>query len=193
VIDEDKFRIVVGNTRTPLSRRLYDDGLDNDLTGATVTLEMWAMLGNQTFGDRKIEAGACTVQPTIPCVADVATETLTANAHGLRDGWEVIPVSTLGGLTAGARYFVRDATQNTFRLCVIPNGPVVNITAQIDGIKVLGQVQYAWDDEDVDTAGRYRAWFTVVKDGKSDTFPNDERGMPVEIAALPVEIVEPPE
>jgi hypothetical protein len=58
-------------------------------------------------------------------------DTLTKSSHGLVDGTAVFFLAGTGftGLTAGRRYFVRDAATNTFKLAATSGGSAVNLTA----------------------------------------------------------------
>ena len=63
--------------------------------------------------------------------AAVATDLLTQSAHGLKDGDPLI-LTTADTLPAGLEllttYYVRDASTNTFRVSLDPNGIPINIT-----------------------------------------------------------------
>lgn len=61
-----------------------------------------------------------------------STDRVSASAHGLTDGARVrvTDVSKSGtGLSAGSTYFLRDVTDNDFRLATTAGGAAVNITA----------------------------------------------------------------
>lgn len=182
---EYKRQLIVGDRRTPLKFRLYDDGQDNDLSGGTVTFDMYAADGTHT-----VDSGSCTVQPTATFTADTTNNYYVANAHGMENGWEVI-LTTTGTLPAplatSTRYFVINATQNYFQLAKSKNGADITPTDTGSGthsFAVLGQVSYAWASADVDTAGTYKGWFTVTEGGVSDTFPNDSTGIAIVIAEV---------
>lgn len=167
--------ITKGDTRTPLSVRLYDDGLDNDLDSASVAFKLY-VAGSTT----DIAAGSVSVQPTKTFTATASTDKLSCAAHGIENGWEV-KVSTSSALPAGlsstARYFAMNVTPNTLQLTLEPNGAIVDITdagAGTQSIEVLGHVQYAWHANDVDTAGEFLGRFIVTASTKTDTFPNNQ-------------------
>lgn len=60
-----------------------------------------------------------------------ATDLINKTAHGLLDGEAVVFTSGTGftGIVAGTRYFVRDATANTFKLAATRGGAAIDITA----------------------------------------------------------------
>jgi len=59
--------------------------------------------------------------------------TIYSPAHGLQDGTEVVysvgTGSTIGGLTDGLTYFVRDATTDRFRLALTQGGTAIDLTS----------------------------------------------------------------
>lgn len=65
--------------------------------------------------------------------AEADDEIFTKAAHGFLDGDRVTFVSGTGftGITAGTKYFVRDATATTFKLAATSGGAAINIT--LDG------------------------------------------------------------
>lgn len=58
-------------------------------------------------------------------------DTVTLAAHGFRNGDPIVfPTLTGGtGLTAGTKYFVRDATENSFKVAATLGGAAINVTA----------------------------------------------------------------
>jgi hypothetical protein len=176
-----KVTLVKSDRLPTLSVRLYDPGQNNDLSASTVTLSMFPR-GSST---PTINAGSCSVQPAITFTAGAVANELTANAHGMENGWEVTVASagTLpSGLSSAARYFVVEATQNTFKLSLKPSGPP---GSGAHSVKVLGQVQYAWGATDTTATGTYRAWFAVTTSTKVATWPNNNTGITVEIVSAP--------
>jgi len=67
----------------------------------------------------------------IAVTVDSGTDVFTATAHGLANDTAIwIDANTLpGGLTAGAVYWVRDQTSNTFKVAATQGGAAVNITS----------------------------------------------------------------
>ena len=68
-----------------------------------------------------------------PDSVNTGTDTITASAHGLRDGMKIRYDNanwTIGGLTDQADYFVISATTNTFQLSTTLGGSAVNLTSQ---------------------------------------------------------------
>lgn len=189
---EHNFQIAIGDRSTPLSVRCYDPGKDNNLAGLTVLFVMDYASGTNFLAETST---GVTVQPGITFTAVAATDKCTANGHGLKDGWEVILSNSGGALPAGlastTRYFTRDVTPNTFKLCTEPSGAIVDITDAGTGtqtLKVLGMVQYAWTAADVvSPGGSFKGWF-IIQDGSSldRTFPNTAEGIGIEIVSANV-------
>lgn len=176
--------------RSTWSFRIYDAGLDNDLASATVVLDMWPISSSGAAGTQKITDGSCLVEPGISFTADTATSKLTAVAHGLKDGWEcVVSGSALpSGLAASTRYFVCDATPNTFKLSLEPNGTRIVIASAgtpTHTLKAKGHCTYAPAAIDVDTAGTFKILLTRTIGGKAVTFPNIKDGISLTINTVP--------
>jgi hypothetical protein len=62
-----------------------------------------------------------------------ATDLITLNGHGFSDGQEIRFSSVTGGapLAANTKYYVRDATTNTFKLASTRGGSAIDITADL--------------------------------------------------------------
>ena len=188
---EHTFQLAVGDRSTPLSARLWEPGKDNNIASLTVLFAMDEKDGTNVLAET---ATGITIMPGQTFTASATTDKLTCNGHGLEDGWEVVLSNSGGalpaGLSASTRYFVRDATQNTLKLCLEPGAAYIDITDAGTGtqtIKAYGHVQYAWTAADVDTAGSYKGWF-IVRDGSSldRTFPNTAEGIGIEIVGANV-------
>jgi hypothetical protein len=186
-VAEHTFQCAVGDRSTPLSVRCYDDGKDNDLTGLVVKFAM-----DQLDGTNKLAATAAgvTIQPGLTFTADTAASPARFNCvgHGFKDHWEVkvSSATTLPSpLSATTRYFTRDVTPNHFKLCTEPNGPAIPPTNAGTGahtIKVVGQMQYAWEATDVATGGSFRGFVKITDaSGFDRTFPNTAEGIGIEI------------
>lgn len=66
-----------------------------------------------------------------------ATDVFTATAHGYSNGQPVMfrSAGTIpAGLTAGTKYFIRDATANTFKVALTVGGAAVDITTAGTGV-----------------------------------------------------------
>ncbi len=61
-----------------------------------------------------------------------ATDVFTANAHGMSNGWWLKVFNTGGALPAGmaldTKYYVINATANTFQLSLIQNGAAIDVS-----------------------------------------------------------------
>lgn len=82
----------------------------------------------------------------IAVTADNTTDKLTATAHGLTDTQVILLGGTTAptGLTIGARYFVKSATTNDFKLALTSGGTAINFTT--DGTFVT-VTQDFWDEQ----------------------------------------------
>jgi len=148
----------VGETGSPLTLLFEDSG--NPLNIADYTPKVYgeteaggAWIGETTTG--------VTAHPTQNFTASASENRLTANAHMLRDGQQIVlaGASLPGGLTAATRYFVRNATPNDFQVSLRPNSTIVDISSAGSGAMtfyVVGTVRYQFQSGDVDAAGNFR-------------------------------------
>jgi hypothetical protein len=188
-----KHRMTVGDTRTPITARLVQDGRAVDTNGLTLTFRMVDDAGNAKVNDSTHTAQASTVAFTV----DTATNEIIKAGHGLIVGDEIVLTNSGGalptGLAASTIYFVRAATLNRFTVSAEPGGDVVDITTSGSGThsyRALGHVQYAWqaadvdgldaDNEELEAGGvrEYRAWFIVTESGADDHFPPQGENAP---------------
>jgi hypothetical protein len=174
-VAEHTFQCAVGDRSTPLSVRLWERGRDNNIASLVVNFAMFTDAGAVKTAET---ATGVTVMPGQTFTADTTNARYGCNGHGLEDGWEVVlsTVTTLPApLATTTRYFIRDATQNHFKLCTEPNGAAVAPTNTGTGahtIKAYGHVQYAWTALDVGTAGTFSARLIVIDaSGYRRTFP----------------------
>ena len=83
---------------------------------------------------------------------------------------------------------VVDVTGLTVKFKMVDSAGTTKVALTASNVTVTGaangKVQYDFQADDVDTAGRHYAWF-VVEDGSSekDTYPADGRSFIIEIAA----------
>lgn len=174
-----QLKISTGDNRNPIAMQcVRPDGEAVDLTGLTVKFTMLKHDGTDKVAETTDNV---TIHPTKTFTAAVS-DLVTSVKHGLSNNDEVI-LSTTGtlpaGLSTGTRYFVVNASRDTFYLSDIPGGSAVNITDTGSGthsLALVGSVQYAPDAADVDTAGKYRCYFIVV-DGSSlrEHFPSSKQ------------------
>jgi hypothetical protein len=78
-----------------------------------------------------------------------ATSVITVDGHGYSDGIAVTLRAEVGGmlpapLVAGATYYVRDATEATFRLCASPDSSSIAITTAGKNVVVVAEIP--WND-----------------------------------------------
>lgn len=188
-----KHKLTAGDTRTPLTARLRQDGRAVDVDGLTVAFRMVDDAGNaKVDNDSSHTAQAQAVAFTV----DTATNEIISTGHGLIVGDEIVltTTSTLPtGLAASTIYFVRSVTLNRFTVSLESGGPAVDISTSGSGThsyRALGHVQYAFQATDVDGLDadseplepgdmrEYRAWFVVTDNGASDHFPSQSIAAP---------------
>lgn len=114
----------------------------NFFTNATTAARTWtlpdkdgtvAMLDDITSGWYALLATGWvnTTATNATFTADAGTDFITSNAHNLQD-WDKVVLTTSGTLPAGLAlstgYFVRDRTDNTFKLCSQPYDTAIDIT-----------------------------------------------------------------
>jgi hypothetical protein len=174
-----------GDTRKPLTTRLMTRiGNPEDLSSVSVKFKMVAKDDTVIVA---LTTDNVTIHPTKAFTATASTDRLTANGHGIQDGWQVVLATsgTLpGGLAAATRYYVTQATLNDFKLSLLPNGTPVDVTDAGTGshtLYVVGHVQYKFQADDVATAGIFYGWFQIVDATETDTFPDDGRNFEIEI------------
>jgi hypothetical protein len=184
-------KITVGDTRTPLGVNLVKGSRPVDLASRTVKVEIYPA-GSDTATVVETATGV-TSHPTQTFTLDSTNKWLYAVDHKAEIGQQVV-LSTTGnftstGVAAATRYFVIEATPNTFKLSLTPNGPAIDITGAGSGTHsfyIVGSVSYEFSDAAVAVAGSYRLWFSVHDaDADFEHFPNDENGITIEIKAVP--------
>lgn len=82
------------------------------------------------------------------CTAVAAGDLITSAAHGFKNGQEVWVHSTTPssgtGLSLNQRYYIRDATTNTFKVATVPTGGAVPINVDISAM-VIGSPAWSKD------------------------------------------------
>jgi hypothetical protein len=184
----EKHKRVVGDTLLPLNRIIRlgpnRDPVDLSTFGA-MKFEIETDSGTSLLA---ATATGVTIHPTQTFTASATTDLLTCNGHGVNAGDQVI-VATSGtlptGLTASTRYFAVQVTPNTFSLSTVPGGAAIDIIGAGTGTHtfyIVGSVQYDFSVTAAATVGNFRGWFTGVTGGEIVTFPDDEYGIPIEVA-----------
>jgi hypothetical protein len=180
---------MLGGTLIPLNSIIYrgDDPLD--LASLTVKFVM----EGETNGTVKVAESTTgvTAHPTQAFTLDATNNWFACNAHGVKNEDQIVPTTagnfTSSGITASQRYFARDVTPNNFRVALVPNGQAVDITGAGTGAHsfyIVGSVQKVFLAADVDTAGRYSAWWTVVSGSDFAAAPVERQGLVVEVIAF---------
>jgi hypothetical protein len=176
---------MLGSILRPLNSIIKVGGDPLDLSSYTVQFQMEPEAG----GTAKVAESATgvTKHPTQTFTASATTDLLTCNGHGVQEGDQVIVATqtTLpGGLAASTRYFARDVTPNAFKLAATPGGIALNITDAGTGTHtfyIVGSVQKTFLAADVNTVGRYSAWWTIYSGSDFAAAPVEKQGFIVEI------------
>jgi hypothetical protein len=179
---------MIGSTLIPLNTVIYRDSDPLDLSAYTVKFQM----EGETTGTVKVAESTTgvTAHPTQTFTAAIATNLLTCAAHGVKAGDQIVVSSATtlpAGLAAATRYFAVDVGPNDFALATRPSGPAVDITTTGTGAHsfyIVGSVQKVFLAADVDTAGRYSAWWTVVSGSDFAAAPVERQGLVVEVIAF---------
>ena len=179
---------MIGSTLLPLNSIIYRGSDPLDLSSYTVKFQM----EGETNGTVKVAESTTgvTAHPTQTFTANATTNLLTCNQHGVKAGDQIVVSTTTtlpGGLAASTRYFAVDIGPNDFALATRPNGPVIDITSTGSGTHsfyVVGSVQKVFLAADMDTAGRYSAWWTVVSGSDFAAAPVERQGLVVEVIAF---------
>jgi hypothetical protein len=181
---------VVGDTLLPLNAVITLNGNPVDLSAYSSV--KFQMEGDQNGTSEIAEtASGVTIHPTQTFTASTTTDLLTCNAHGVKEGDQIVVANSGGalptGLAAATRYYAVQVTPNSFALATLPSGSPIDITGAGTGTNtfyIVGSVQYSFSSGGVDTVGLYRGWFTIYQSTAVATFPDDELGIPIEIKAL---------
>jgi hypothetical protein len=184
----EKHKRVVGDTLLPLNRIIRlgpnRDPVDLSTFGA-VKFEIETDSGTSVLA---ATATGVTIHPTQTFTASATTDLLTCNGHGVNAGDQVIVATSVTlptGLAASTRYFAVQVTPNTFSLSTVPGGAAIDITGAGSGTHtfyIVGSVQYDFSVTAAGTVGNFRGWFTGVTSTEIATFPDDEYGIPIEVA-----------
>lgn len=175
---------MIGDTYKPLNSIILYGSDPLDLAALTVKFRMEQDDGTSVVSE---STTGVTAQPTQTFTASGTTALATCNAHGLKDGDQVVVSNSGGalpsGLSASTRYFAVQVTPNAFGLATLPGGTSVIAGAGTGthSFYIVGSVQKVFLAADVDTAGRYRAWWTVYSGSDGSSAPVSEQGIAVEI------------
>lgn len=176
---------MVGSILLPLNAIIYrgDDPLD--LGSYTVKFLMEDSAGTSVVAE---STTGVTAQPTQTFTASATTDLLTKVAHGVKYGDQIVVSNSGGalptGLSASTPYFAVDVTPNAFGLTTLPGGQKIDITGAGTGTHsfyIVGSVQKVFLAADVDTAGRYPAWFSVYSGSDFASAPVAKEGLTVEV------------
>lgn len=179
---------MVGDTLRPLNAIITVGDSDDPLPLSTYTVKFQMEAESDGTAVQAETVTGVTQEPTQSFTADATTDLITCNAHGVKQGNQVVLANSGGalpaGLAASTRYFAIQIGPNTFALAATPNGPAIDITGAGTGTNtfyVVGSVQYTLTSGNVTTAGRYSAWFTVYSGTDRATAPVKRQGVTVEI------------
>jgi hypothetical protein len=177
------WKIPINRTLRPLNAVVYWDREKTDpVDWATYTPKFLLEKQDGTVELTEADSAAlCTAHPTQAFTASATTDLLTKNAHGVKEGQQVVVANSGGvlptGLTAATRYFAVQVTQNAFALAALPQGAPIDITGAGTGTHtffVVGSVQVDLATEDVDTAGVYYGWFSATSGSDTWLLPEGE-------------------
>lgn len=176
---------MLGSILRPLNSIIKVGGDPLDLSSYTVQFQM----EGETSGAAKVAESATgvTKHPTQTFTASATTDLLTCNAHGVEFGDQIVVATqtTLpGGLAAATRYFATHVTPNAFKLAATPGGIALDITDAGTGTHtffVVGSVQKVFIAADVDTVGRFSAWWTIYSGSDFAAAPVEKQGFIVEV------------
>jgi hypothetical protein len=173
--------IGTGDTRIPFAAVCLRNGKPEDVAAYTVKFVMKDKGGTEVVAETSDNVSK---QPTFAFTASTTTKRLTVAGHRVENGDRII-VSTTGtlpsGLSASTKYYVRDCDDDSFRLAATPDGQPIQIASSGSGTHsayIVGEVMYAPQSSDVDTAGEYRAWFRLYSGSDPSTAPVGQ-GIPV--------------
>jgi hypothetical protein len=178
----------LGDTLKPLNSILYYGDDPYDIAALTVKFQM----EGEDNGTSKVAESTTgvTIHPTQVFTAEADDEYLTCNAHGVKEGNQIVVANSGGalptGLTASTRYWPINITPNRFQLAAYPGGPAVALTTDGTGTNtfyVVGSVQKVFLAADVNAVGRYSAWWTVYSGSDRATAPTNGQ-ITVEILPL---------
>jgi hypothetical protein len=176
---------IIGDTWLPLNAIISVNGSPLDLDDKTVMFVMENAGGNEII--EETETGI-NKQPPHVFTASARTGLITCIDHGAQEGdrFKVSSDGTLpDSLADDVRYYAMNVTQDNFAPALQPCDRAEVINDEGDGehrFKIIGSVQFNFPDDAVDVEGEYRGWFIVIKDGKRETFPNDEEGILITVA-----------
>jgi hypothetical protein len=177
---------IIGDTLTKLNMLVVLNGEPVDLSAYTVK---WELEEDDGTVITAATSTGITSHPTQTFTADTTTNQIKCNSHGVELGQKIV-VATSGtlptGLSASTNYFATDITPDRFKLEEYPGAGAIDITGSGSGTHtfyVVGSVQYDFLSTEVDEAGLFRAWITLVSSSEIHTFPDDEYGIPIEIKA----------
>lgn len=179
-----KHQRIIGDTLTKLNLLVVLNGNPVDLSGYTVK---WEFEEDDGTAITAATSTGVTAHPTQTFTADTTTNQIKCAAHGVEAGQKIVVASsgTLPtGLTASTNYFATEVSPDRFKLEEYPGAGPIDITGAGSGTHtfyVVGSLQYDFLSAEVDEAGLFRAWITLVSSSEIHTFPDDEYGIPIEI------------
>ena len=176
---------MLNSTLLPLNSIVYRGSDPLDLASYTVKFQMETETGG-TSTVAESDTGV-TKHPTQNFTANATTDLLTCNQHGVKQDDQIVVSTTTtlpGGLVASTRYFAVDVGPNDFGLATRPNGPKIDVTSTGSGTHsfyIVGSVQKVFLAADVDTVGRYSAWWTIYSGSDYAVAPVERQGLVVEV------------
>lgn len=178
----------IGETLKRLNTILMLGDDPYDVASLTVKFQMEEEVsGTSTVAE---STTGVTIHPTQTFTLDSTNNWIKCNAHGYQVGQTWVPATSGSlsgtGLTAATRYLIVERDQDWFRVALRSGGSAVTIAAAGSGTHtgyIVGSVQKVFLAADVDTVGRYSAWWTVF-DGSDYTVAPTNGQITVEIEGL---------
>lgn len=180
-------RITIGDILLPMNAVLkLGNGDPIDLSAYTVAFIMELDDGTSEIAETST---GVTAHPTQAFTVDTTLDLVKCVGHGVEEGDQIIVASTTTlptGLAASTRYFARDVNPNAFKLEAYPGSGAIDISTAGSGTHtfyVVGSVQMDFAAANVDTAGIYRAWFTLTSSTEKKHMPEGDSYFQVIIVA----------
>lgn len=143
---------------------------NSTVTGASVTGEEFTVSTGDSILLANFYVSNLEIwQKDIACTLTIATDLVTANAHGLRAGQKIVfsDVTTTTGITTATDYYVRDVTTNTFKVAATVGGAAIDLATN-NGTGIFDALLQNGFDFEVLTSATNNNHFEITKSGLTD-------------------------
>ena len=176
------------DTGDPLDAKLIDkNGNPYDLASYTVKAFMELPDGTSELA---VTTTGVSAHPTQTFTAEADDEYITANAHGVEAGDQIIVANSGGdlptGLAASTRYWPINITANRFQVAAYDGGKAIALTSDGSGTNtfyIVGHVRFTFAAANVDTAQTQRLWFTLTSGSDVLTEPKGDQWFEIRVVA----------